>query len=70
MEDKKINRRFISPEEASAISGYTVGTLADSRCKKRGCPYYKRGRKVFYDREEFENWLTENRVLTKDAVKK
>jgi len=61
---EKLAKRFYTPREVATFFGFAEGTLANLRCKRLGCKFYKRGRKVLYDREEFESWVKENPVLT------
>jgi hypothetical protein len=44
------------------------GTLANYRNKKQGAKFYKVGRKVLYNRQDIERWLTGNPVLTIDSL--
>jgi hypothetical protein len=62
-------QRFLSSNQAADWAGLHPGTLANKRAKKQGCPYYKRGGKILYDKNEFENWLRANRVQTIDGLK-
>ena len=59
-----LHRITITPEEAAAIYGVCVGTLANLRSRKLGCPYLKAGRKVLYRVDEFEKWLFSAPVRT------
>jgi len=65
MEKQNSAKRFYTPRESADIFGFAEGTLANLRTKRHGCKYYKRGRKVLYDADEFEGWIKSNPVLTK-----
>ena len=68
MEKQKSGKRFYKPREAADIFGFAEGTLANLRSKRQGCKFYKRGRKVLYDADEFERWVRSNPILTMHAV--
>ncbi|MEE9913255.1 MAG: helix-turn-helix domain-containing protein [Deltaproteobacteria bacterium] len=62
-------RKSITPKEAAEIYGLSEGTLANLRCKKQGCRYYRVGsRKVMYLVSDFEAWLKSSPVLTVDSL--
>ncbi len=61
-------KRFVTPREAATIYGFAEGTLANLRSSKRGCRYYKAGRKILYDLHDFEDWITSHPVLTIDSI--
>lgn len=68
-----VKRIYISPKEASEISGITVGYLANLRFQKKGPKYYKplgsgKRYRVFYRRDEFLAWLESEPVLTIDSI--
>ena len=63
-ENKSLVRPHITPREAAQLSCYTEGSLANLRHHKKGCPYFKRGSKVLYDREQFLAWCRANPVNT------
>lgn len=65
---KEINKKTVTPDEAVAMFGCTKGTLANLRSQKRGCKFYKMGKRVYYKVNEFEEWITSNPVMTKDAI--
>jgi hypothetical protein len=56
-----------SPNEAAAVTGYSIGTLGNMRSAKTGPKYFKRGRKVIYMHDDLIRWLTANPVMTEDA---
>lgn len=64
---KEMNR-VVTPEKASEIFSLNVGSLANLRAAKKGCPYFKRGRRVYYKISDLEEWLFENPIKTKDSV--
>jgi hypothetical protein len=66
--DIKLTRKAISPKEAALSYGFSEGTLANMRNRREGPLFYKRGRKVVYFISDFERWLKESPVLTKDAI--
>ena len=65
---EKSRKSFYTPRQAADRFGFAVGTLANMRSKRLGCPYYKQNRKVLYDADRFETWATSNPVLTIDSL--
>ena len=61
------NRKLITPRHAAVSFGFSEVHLANLRSERKGCPFYKRGRKVLYSAEEFERWATANPVRTLDG---
>ena len=53
---------------AERYPAYSVGTLANLRCMKKGSKYFKIGKRVFYRVEDVEAWLFQNPVLTIDSI--
>ena len=47
---------MMSPEEMSDVLQVSVLTLATWRCKKRGPPSIKLGKKIFYLFDDFAEW--------------
>lgn len=58
----------ITRKMASQLSGIAEGSLANMASKREGPPFFKRGRKVLYDYENFCGWLKESPVLTRDSI--
>jgi hypothetical protein len=66
---EKIEKVTLTGEEIEALYGVDKGTLANLRSKRQGCPYFKRGRRVYYKKSDWETYLFSNPVLTVDAGK-
>jgi len=62
----KIN--VMTPEEIAQHYGIPTGSLANMRCKKVGCPFFKVGRRIFYRVDQWERWFFSTPVLTKEAI--
>ena len=55
--------RLVSADEANAILGVTVGSLAVWRCTRRyALPYCKIGRRVKYKLEDIERFIASRTV--------
>lgn len=48
---------LIADAEAAEILRQRTQTLAAWRCEKRGPPYVKIGRRIFYRRSDIAEWL-------------
>ncbi len=51
---------FLTSEEAAARARVKKGTLANWRSQKKGPPFSKRGAKVVYPLDKFEQWEAAN----------
>ncbi len=65
---EKPEKITLTSEEIEAIYGVDKGTLANLRCKRQGCPYFKRGKRVYYKKSDWENYLFSSPVLTSDSI--
>jgi hypothetical protein len=64
-----LEKKYVTPKEASEIYGLSVGVLANWRYQRRGPKYYiVGGRKVLYHVSDFEAWIKRNPILTKDSL--
>jgi hypothetical protein len=61
--------KFFTASEAATFAKADEGHLANLRSQKRGCRFFKLGRKVLYDKQDFENWVRSSPVLTIDSLK-
>jgi len=60
--------KLLTPEQASALIGVKVGTLAVWRCTKRyALPYIKVGRLVRYRREDVDAFIQASRQVPQTA---
>ena len=64
----RIEKKAGTPSEMSRMYGVPEGSLANMRYRKAGPKFYKVGRRVLYFFEDFEAWLKQNPVLTKDSL--
>lgn len=56
---------YLNEFEAATLTRFSVGTLRNMRCAKRGPRYLKvSGRSVRYRRSDLEAWLGSEPVLT------
>ena len=64
MQINPCEKKFITPVEFEAL--FSIGTDAQSIWRSKGIlPYIKLGgRKVLYDREKIEKWITKHEVGT------
>ena len=62
--------QLLTPIEAAAYIRRSASSLAKARVAGGGTPYYKVGRRVFYDRADLDAWLASRlRRSTSDAEK-
>ncbi|MCC8155345.1 MAG: helix-turn-helix domain-containing protein [Tannerellaceae bacterium] len=55
-------------DEAALYTGIKKGTLYTMTMNQK-IPYYKpNGKKIYFKREELDDWLTQNRISTKEEI--
>ena len=60
------DERLLNQESAAALLGVKALTLAMWRHKRKGPPFVKVGRSVFYKAAAIERWLSEQSVIPKE----
>jgi hypothetical protein len=53
---------YIATDEASRLFRLSHGYLANLRVQKKGCPFFKVGKRVLYRFKDFERWVTQGKV--------
>lgn len=62
------NKAVLTIEEAAAYTGISVSTIY-KLTSTQAIPFYKpRGKMVYFNRTELDNWLMDNRVQTVDEI--
>ena len=56
-------------DQASKYLSLSKSTLY-KLTSERNIPHFKRGKRVYFKRNELENWLTEVRIMTRDDIEK
>lgn len=56
------NRKLLSPESVSELTGIPETTLAQWRYRKQGMPYLRIGRLVRYDQADVDAYLQRCRI--------
>ena len=63
------NKKTLTLEEACEYTGYKLSYMY--KLKSRGeIPHYKRGKKVFFDKDELDAWMISNKVQDLSTVAK
>lgn len=57
MGDKKV----LTIEEACSYTGYTIGYMYKLTSSQQ-IPHFKRGKKVFFDKDELIAWMKQNKI--------
>ena len=61
-------KNVLTIEDVALLTGISKSHLYKLTCTKQ-IPFYKpNGKYVFFDRLEVENWLKQNRVITKEEA--
>ena len=56
-------KNVLDLKETHVLTGYSVSTLY-RLCQQKKIPYYKREGRVFFKRDEVEQWQTEHKIKT------
>lgn len=56
---------LLSTKQLAKILNCSSGTLHNNRCRGKGLPYYKIGRRVMYHPKDVQAYLKERRVEPK-----
>lgn len=59
---------LLTPKEVETLFKIKTGTLANWRSQGKGPQYHKIGRTVRYKRNDVEEWIESNLVLTTDII--
>src|ERR1041385_7154402 len=59
---------LLSPEQVSRLTGIAVATLDTWRCRRRGPPFIKLGRIIWYRLRDLEMWIELNRRETSNDI--
>jgi len=62
-----MTKQYLNTREAAEYTGFTAGTLANFRCRKVGCRYYKKGGKILHSLDDLDQWIKSDPVLTADS---
>ena len=58
---------YLKTRDAAEYIGSTKSTMDTWRCRGEGPVYIKAGRSVRYAQTDLDDWMTRQRVLTKDC---
>jgi excisionase family DNA binding protein len=60
---------YVGIEEASALVSLSINTVY-GKVSRREIPHYKRGKKLYFLKEELQNWIGSEKVLSASEIKK
>lgn len=60
-------KNVLDVEEASMLTGFTTGHLYRLTCSRQ-IPHYKKNRKLYFKKDELENWMLERKVMSDDEI--
>ena len=62
------NKEVLSLEDLSIYTGFSKSTIYELTSQSK-IPHYKPNvKKIFFDREEVNSWLKQNKVCTEDSI--
>ena len=62
-------KNVLDINDTAAITGYTVKYLR-LLIARREIPHYRRGNRIYFNRDEIEDWMMGERIPTKEEMKK
>jgi excisionase family DNA binding protein len=60
-------KNVLTIDEASMLTGYSVKYMRVLISQHR-IPYYRRGNRIYFNREEVEKWIMANRIPSDDEI--
>ena len=60
-------KNVLDIDEASYLTGVTTGHLY-RLTSQRKIPHYKKNRKLYFKKDELENWMLDRKVLSEDEI--
>ena len=63
-----VEKIAITGKEIEKQYGIDEGTLANLRHFRKGCKFFKVGKRVLYKKSDVESWIFGNPVLTIDSI--
>jgi excisionase family DNA binding protein len=63
-----LSKNVLDINEAAMLTGYTVKYLR-LLIAKRDIPHYRRGNRLYFDRDEIEEWMLGERIPTNEEMK-
>ena len=60
-------KETLTADEAAIYTGYSIKGIYTLTSNKQ-IPHYKRNGKLYFKKTELDEWMTENRVLTTQAI--
>lgn len=61
------SKKLLNLEELSTYIGFAKGSIYNL-VSRNEIPYYKRGSKIYFDREEIDTWIRSFKVLSADEL--
>ena len=61
-------KNVLDINDVAELTGYSVKYLR-TMIASRDIPHYKRGNRLFFNRDEIEDWMLGERIPTKDEMK-
>lgn len=61
-------KNVLTIEEVSKLTDLSVSCLYKKTCAKE-IPYYKKDKRIYFKRQEIEEWMLQNRVATNEELK-
>lgn len=61
-------KNVLTIDEVSKLTDLSVSCLYKKTCAKE-IPYYKKDKRIYFKRQEIEEWMLQNRVSTNEELK-
>lgn len=61
-------KNVLTIEDVSKLTDLSVSCLYKKTCAKE-IPYYKKDKRIYFKRQEIEEWMLQNRISTNEELK-
>ena len=63
-----LNKSVLAISEVALLTGYTVKYMR-LLIAQHDIPYYRRGNRIYFNRDEVENWMMSQRIPSNEEIK-
>lgn len=63
-----LNKSVLTISEVALLTGYTVKYMR-LLIAQHDIPYYRRGNRIYFNRDEVENWMMQQRIPSNEEIK-
>ena len=64
-----LNKSVLTISEVALLTGYTVKYMC-LLIAQHDIPYYRRGNRIYFNRDEVENWMMQQRIPSNEEIQR